>query len=216
MSCRSSSHSHIRARAYDTRRHIAGYPWPRRRGIIDSSAITESQWGNRGSSPGVIKSDADGREIVRRCLSCQVTYAKSLNIGGARRDRTADLVNAIHALSQLSYGPLFGMGSETPDTTVSAAPDPGPWLRPGDFSVQEKCELKAGSRRALGDSSKLKSPRLACRRCPTRRLHLPLLPRGKCRRRRQPESRARRRQGRRSPRPPQPRRRLLPPRPLRG
>src|SRR4029079_8003465 len=25
--------------------------------------------------------------------------------GGARRDRTADLVNAIHALSQLSYGP---------------------------------------------------------------------------------------------------------------
>ena len=26
-------------------------------------------------------------------------------IGGAERDRTADLVNAIHALSQLSYGP---------------------------------------------------------------------------------------------------------------
>jgi hypothetical protein len=26
--------------------------------------------------------------------------------GGARRDRTADLVNAIHALSQLSYGPI--------------------------------------------------------------------------------------------------------------
>jgi hypothetical protein len=26
--------------------------------------------------------------------------------GGARRDRTADLLNAIQALSQLSYGPL--------------------------------------------------------------------------------------------------------------
>ncbi len=26
--------------------------------------------------------------------------------GGAERDRTADLVNAIHALSQLSYGPV--------------------------------------------------------------------------------------------------------------
>ena len=26
--------------------------------------------------------------------------------GGAERDRTADLVNAIHALSQLSYGPI--------------------------------------------------------------------------------------------------------------
>ena len=27
-------------------------------------------------------------------------------LGGARRDRTDDLVNAIHALSQLSYGPF--------------------------------------------------------------------------------------------------------------
>ena len=26
-------------------------------------------------------------------------------IGGAKRDRTADLLNAIQALSQLSYGP---------------------------------------------------------------------------------------------------------------
>jgi 4-hydroxy-tetrahydrodipicolinate synthase len=31
--------------------------------------------------------------------------------GGARRDRTADLVNAIHALSQLSYGPATGLMS---------------------------------------------------------------------------------------------------------
>ena len=30
--------------------------------------------------------------------------------GGAERDRTADLVNAIHALSQLSYGPIFSRG----------------------------------------------------------------------------------------------------------
>ncbi len=28
--------------------------------------------------------------------------------GGARRDRTADLLNAIQALSQLSYGPNGG------------------------------------------------------------------------------------------------------------
>ena len=32
--------------------------------------------------------------------------AVSAKTGGARRDRTADLVNAIHALSQLSYGPI--------------------------------------------------------------------------------------------------------------
>jgi hypothetical protein len=31
--------------------------------------------------------------------------------GGARRDRTADLVNAIHALSQLSYGPSQDQGT---------------------------------------------------------------------------------------------------------
>ena len=29
-------------------------------------------------------------------------------VGGAKRDRTADLLNAIQALSQLSYGPLLG------------------------------------------------------------------------------------------------------------
>src|SRR5262245_2422037 len=41
-------------------------------------------------------------------LQCQrVLRYKPLIIGGARRDRTADLVNAIHALSQLSYGPLW-------------------------------------------------------------------------------------------------------------
>jgi hypothetical protein len=28
-----------------------------------------------------------------------------LDIGGARRDRTADLLHAMQALSQLSYGP---------------------------------------------------------------------------------------------------------------
>jgi hypothetical protein len=33
--------------------------------------------------------------------------------GGAERDRTADLVNAIHALSQLSYGPKFPVGKPT-------------------------------------------------------------------------------------------------------
>ena len=34
--------------------------------------------------------------------------------GGAKRDRTADLLNAIQALSQLSYTPsTFGQGSDT-------------------------------------------------------------------------------------------------------
>ena len=38
------------------------------------------------------------------CLACQPS-AEGAKVGGARRDRTADLVNAIHALSHLSYGP---------------------------------------------------------------------------------------------------------------
>jgi hypothetical protein len=40
-------------------------------------------------------------QMVRRAVA-------HLKVGGARRDRTDDLVNAIHALSQLSYGPTFG------------------------------------------------------------------------------------------------------------
>jgi hypothetical protein len=38
-------------------------------------------------------------------LACQPKRPKAAKVGGARRDRTADLVNAIHALSHLSYGP---------------------------------------------------------------------------------------------------------------
>ena len=33
---------------------------------------------------------------------------KSVFCGGDKRDRTADLLNAIQALSQLSYTPIFG------------------------------------------------------------------------------------------------------------
>jgi hypothetical protein len=33
------------------------------------------------------------------------TFAQDEKFGGARRDRTVDLYNAIVALSQLSYGP---------------------------------------------------------------------------------------------------------------
>jgi hypothetical protein len=33
--------------------------------------------------------------------------------GGAKGDRTPDLLNAIQALSQLSYGPTFGADYET-------------------------------------------------------------------------------------------------------
>ena len=38
-------------------------------------------------------------------LACRAETRRA-KAGGAERDRTADLVNAIHALSQLSYGPV--------------------------------------------------------------------------------------------------------------
>jgi hypothetical protein len=43
------------------------------------------------------------------------TVAKSMKSGGARRDRTADLLHAMQALSQLSYGPTWRRGT-LPDT----------------------------------------------------------------------------------------------------
>jgi hypothetical protein len=46
----------------------------------------------------------------------------SENFGGAEGDRTPDLLNAIQALSQLSYGPLSGFGQMA---DVSASNDRG-------------------------------------------------------------------------------------------
>ncbi len=49
-----------------------------------------------------------------------------MKIGGARRDRTADLLHAMQALSQLSYGPISGrrecyMTSFAPATSDEAS-----------------------------------------------------------------------------------------------
>jgi hypothetical protein len=40
--------------------------------------------------------------------------ARRLKAGGAKRDRTADLLHAMQALSQLSYGPDARPGDGTP------------------------------------------------------------------------------------------------------
>ena len=41
--------------------------------------------------------------------------------GGARRDRTADLLRATQALSQLSYGPIIWVGCEACFERMSGA-----------------------------------------------------------------------------------------------
>ena len=63
----------------------------------------------------------DRRNSSVRCatLSDQTARLKHQDPGGARRDRTDDLMLAKHALSQLSYGPL-----------VSARQDQGSWRQP--------------------------------------------------------------------------------------
>ena len=45
-------------------------------------------------------------------LDCYLPIELSGNNGGAKRDRTADLLLARQALSQLSYGPIFTPKSE--------------------------------------------------------------------------------------------------------
>ena len=47
-------------------------------------------------------------------------------VGGARRDRTADLLHAMQALSQLSYGPTFCFIPAIPGVTILALPNTGP------------------------------------------------------------------------------------------
>jgi hypothetical protein len=76
------------------------------------------QWARAACQHGRNKKAARvGGYFLRGCppslfRSCGATpfvlWAKG---GGARRDRTADLVNAIHALSHLSYGPAGKQGS---------------------------------------------------------------------------------------------------------
>jgi hypothetical protein len=51
--------------------------------------------------------------------ACQAKPAQQAKPGGAERDRTADLVNAIHALSQLSYSPVPVRDA----TCISLGPD---------------------------------------------------------------------------------------------
>ena len=52
--------------------------------------------------------------LTRDIRGCRLLLKFDLGVGGAEGDRTPDLMNAIHALSQLSYGPVF----------VSANPGP--------------------------------------------------------------------------------------------
>src|SRR3979490_3104693 len=72
-------------------------PTPRRagRGRLHGSRLADNVCGGKAPKPPA----ADQTVRVR------LTRSGEDNAGGARRDRTADLLHAMQALSQLSYGP---------------------------------------------------------------------------------------------------------------
>ena len=49
----------------------------------------------------------ESRKRLNEVLSFKKCFSQSLFDGGDKRDRTADLLNAIQALSQLSYTPIL-------------------------------------------------------------------------------------------------------------
>ena len=64
-----------------------------------------------------------------------VTYVSGMDnilFGGAKRNRTADLLNAIQALSQLSYGPMPAPAIE-PRRPIGK---PSPWRRGMPFDIR--------------------------------------------------------------------------------
>ena len=60
-----------------------------------ASALTERE--------GALKRRA--RSCTERCFHTRANFSIGSGVGGARRDRTDDLLLAKQALSQLSYGP---------------------------------------------------------------------------------------------------------------
>ena len=66
-----------------------------------ASALTERE--------GAVKRRA--RSCTERCFHTRANFSIGSGVGGARRDRTDDLLLAKQALSQLSYGP-FGSKAE--------------------------------------------------------------------------------------------------------
>ncbi len=79
--------------------------------------------------------------------------------GGAKRDRTADLLRARQALSQLSYGPitkLVGLGRfELPTSPLSGVRSNQLSYRPNFELVTASCELSAWSLKLLLSSSSM-------------------------------------------------------------
>jgi hypothetical protein len=60
------------------------------------------------------------RTIEVRTIEIRTELSSAISTGGARRDRTDDLLLAKQALSQLSYGPLQGSAIRNQPSEMSA------------------------------------------------------------------------------------------------
>ena len=98
----------------------------------------------KGRCPGPLDDGDEFSYAGRRILHGPAAVCS----GGARRDRTADLYNAIVALSQLSYGPkrrefsdsVAGLSRRHAGPTSAARPVPGtpaPWFRPTQIAPSQ-------------------------------------------------------------------------------
>jgi hypothetical protein len=92
-------------------------------------------------------------EVMFRGRCSGAACRSSIPSGGARRDRTDDLMLAKHALSQLSYGPVpedecFG----TPSRSSRNRPVVALWAMPGTlrFVISRGCATRSQRRSVVG------------------------------------------------------------------
>ena len=80
---------------------------------VEQYAIVVRLWSNHGQ-----KVPHHPRKVPHKQKKALKTNGFQGFDGGDKRDRTADLLNAIQALSQLSYTPIFGLSA--PHTVLTA------------------------------------------------------------------------------------------------
>lgn len=109
--------------------------------------------------PKFLKNDLIKRLEINILNGILISKLSEAVYGGAKRDRTADLLRARQALSQLSYGPitkLVGLGRfELPTSPLSGVRSNQLSYRPNFELVTVSCELSAWSLKLLLSSSSM-------------------------------------------------------------
>src|SRR6185503_15529704 len=112
-------------------------------GVVDQVIVDEPRAGQRadGCGNGVFAGAGKANEVDDRIPHAAQPLPG--RIGGARGSRTPDLLNAIQALSQLSYGPTGDAVSGSPRRNSLTGRQPVP----RQVKSQIACDLKSPRRR---------------------------------------------------------------------